>query len=56
MSQPVYVYVGTYPNEEGATEDLAVVKALYKGDAIETYGCRRHRQDPGRQGRGPPAR
>ncbi|WP_066913492.1 DUF1269 domain-containing protein [Millisia brevis] len=37
MSQPVYVYVGTYPNEEGATEDLAVVKALYKGDAIETY-------------------
>lgn len=37
MSEPVDVYIGTYENEQAAKEDLAVVRALFEGDAIKSY-------------------
>ncbi len=37
MSDPVYVYVGTYASEEAAKADLHVVRALYAGDVLRTY-------------------
>jgi uncharacterized membrane protein len=37
MSDPVYVYVGTYASEDAAATDLNVVRELYKEDVLRTY-------------------
>ncbi|MFG3268535.1 DUF1269 domain-containing protein [Streptomyces bobili] len=37
MSDPVYVYIGTYPSEEAAKADLKVVRDLYADDVLRTY-------------------
>lgn len=62
MSDPVYVYVGTYANEEAARADLDVVRELHVKDVIRTYdaavvakdaeGKVHVRRDDGSSGRG----
>ena len=37
MSDPVYVYIGTYPSREAAKDDLDVVQGLYADDVLRTY-------------------
>lgn len=37
MSDPIYVYVGTYATEAEAEADLKVVHGLYKEDSVRTY-------------------
>lgn len=37
MSDPVYVYVGTYANQDAAKADLDVVQELYREDVLRTY-------------------
>ncbi|HEV3174332.1 MAG TPA: DUF1269 domain-containing protein [Actinocrinis sp.] len=37
MSDPVYVYIGTYASEDAAKADLEVVRDLYASDVLRTY-------------------
>ena len=37
MSDPVYIYVGEYADEESAKADLDVVRQLYTDDVLRTY-------------------
>ncbi|MFD7155549.1 DUF1269 domain-containing protein [Kribbella sp. NPDC059898] len=37
MSEPIYVYIGTYVDEQAAKADLAVVRDLYSGGVLRTY-------------------
>lgn len=37
MSDPVYVYVGTYASEPAAKSDLEVVRGLHRDDVLRTY-------------------
>ena len=37
MSDPIYLYIGTYASEDAAKADLEVVRALYLTDVVRTY-------------------
>ena len=37
MSDPIYVYIGTYASEDAAKADLDVVRVLYAEDVLRTY-------------------
>jgi uncharacterized membrane protein len=37
MSDPIYVYAGTYPSKDSAKADLGAVRALYAADVLRTY-------------------
>jgi uncharacterized membrane protein len=46
MSDPVYVYVGTYPSKQAAKDDLDVVQGLYADDVLRTYDAAVVARDP----------
>lgn len=46
MSNPVYVYIGSYPNEQAAQADFDVVKTLYADDVLRTYDAAVVVKDP----------
>lgn len=37
MSEPIYVYIGTYADEQAAKSDLEVVRDLYGDGVLRTY-------------------
>ena len=45
-SDPVFVYVGTYPSEVAARDDYDVVKDLHAAGAVGTYDASVVTKDP----------